>query len=40
MDAGRHAEARPMLEKGIEVATRLGNGHARSEMEMMLQDCS
>jgi predicted Zn-dependent protease len=38
MTAGRNDEARSVLEKGIACATRTGNGHARSEMEMMLQD--
>src|SRR4051812_4050083 len=38
MEAGRHEEARALLEKGVEVATRTRNGHALSEMEMMLQD--
>ncbi len=38
MTAGRTDEARAMLEKGIECAIRTNNGHARSEMEMMLQD--
>jgi predicted Zn-dependent protease len=36
--AGRTDEARTMLENGIAVATRTGNQHARSEMEMMVQD--
>jgi predicted Zn-dependent protease len=38
MNAGRNDEARAMVEKGIACATRTGNQHARSEMEMMLQD--
>lgn len=38
MNAGRTEEARSMVEKGIACATRSGNQHARSEMEMMLQD--
>ena len=38
MTAGRGDEARTLLETGIACATRLGNSHARSEMEMMLQD--
>lgn len=38
MTAGRHEEARVLLEKGIACAVRTGNSHARSEMEMMLQD--
>ena len=40
MAAGRNDDARAMLEKGIACATRTGNAHARSEMEMMLQDLS
>ena len=40
MTAGRNEEARAILEKGIACATRTGNAHARSEMEMMLQDLS
>lgn len=39
MDAGRSEEARELLDKGIACATRVGNQHARSEMEMMLEDC-
>ena len=38
MQAGRNDEARAMAEKGIDCATRTGNQHARSEMEMLLQD--
>ncbi len=38
MNAGRVEEARAMAEKGIACATRSGNQHALSEMEMMLQD--
>jgi predicted Zn-dependent protease len=38
MTAGRNDEARTMIENGIACATRTGNQHARSEMEMMLQD--
>lgn len=38
MTAGHYEEARAMLENGLACATRTGNQHARSEMEMMLQD--
>lgn len=38
MSAGRTDEARAMVEKGIACATRVGNQHARSEMEGMLMD--
>lgn len=36
--AGRNDEARKMVEEGIACATRTGNQHARSEMEMMLEE--
>ena len=35
---GRTAEARAMLEKGIEAARRTGNNHALSEMSGMLDE--
>ena len=38
MEAGRNDEARTWLERGIDVAQRVGNQHARSEMEGMLMD--
>ncbi len=38
--AGRTAEARQMLEKGIEAARRTGNKHALSEMTGMLEEIS
>jgi len=38
--AGRPAEARPMLEKGIAAATREGNQKALSEIEQMLAELS
>jgi len=38
MRAGMKAEAGEMLRKGIETATRVGNTHAKSEMEGMLQE--
>jgi predicted Zn-dependent protease len=40
MTAGRNDEARAILEQGVACAIRTGNAHARSEMEMMLQDLS
>jgi tetratricopeptide (TPR) repeat protein len=36
--AGRSAEARKMLEAGIEAAKRTGNKHALSEMSAMLEE--
>lgn len=36
--AGRTAEAKAMLEKGIEAARRTGNKHALSEMTGMLEE--
>ena len=36
--AGRTAEARKMLENGIEAAKRTGNRHALSEMSGMLEE--
>jgi tetratricopeptide (TPR) repeat protein len=36
--SGRTAEARKMLEKGIEAAKRTGNQHALSEMSGMLEE--
>ena len=36
--AGRNAEARKMLENGIEAAKRTGNRHALSEMSGMLEE--
>ncbi|ABF42255.1 conserved hypothetical protein [Candidatus Koribacter versatilis Ellin345] len=39
IEAGRLDEARAMLETGIAVAVRVGNQHARNEMEGMLVDC-
>ena len=36
--AGRIAEARAMLQKGIESARRANNRHAQSEMEAMLEE--
>lgn len=36
--AGRTPEARDMLNKGIESATRTNNRHALSEMEAMLEE--
>lgn len=38
MKAGRDEEARKMLEDGIACAVRIGNQHARSEMEAMLDE--
>ena len=38
--AGREDEARKMLQDGIACAVRVGNQHARSEMEGMLDDLS
>jgi tetratricopeptide (TPR) repeat protein len=38
--AGRTAEAKSMLEKGVEAARRTGNKHALSEMTGMLEDLS
>ncbi|HMC31838.1 MAG TPA: tetratricopeptide repeat protein [Candidatus Angelobacter sp.] len=38
--SGRTAEAKPMLEKGVEAARRTGNKHALSEMSGMLEDLS
>jgi predicted Zn-dependent protease len=38
--AGRTAEARKMLESGIEAARRTGNKHAFSEMTTMLEEIS
>jgi tetratricopeptide (TPR) repeat protein len=38
--AGRSAEARKMLEDGIEAAKRTGNRHALSEMTGMLEELS
>jgi tetratricopeptide (TPR) repeat protein len=37
---GRTADARSMLEKGIEAARRTGNKHALSEMSGMLEELS
>src|SRR5215467_1342891 len=37
---GRTAEARTMLERGIEAAKRTGNKHALSEMAGMLEEIS
>ena len=37
---GRTAEARTMLERGIEAAKRTGNKHALSEMTGMLEELS
>ncbi len=39
IDAGRFDEARAMLDQGVAVAVRVGNQHARNEMEGMLVDC-
>ena len=36
--AGRTAEAKSMLEKGVEAARRTGNKHAMSEMTGMLEE--
>src|SRR5580765_417014 len=36
--AGRTAEAKSMLEKGVEAASRTGNKHALSEMTGMLEE--
>jgi tetratricopeptide (TPR) repeat protein len=36
--AGRTAEAKSMLEKGVEAARRTGNKHALSEMTGMLEE--
>ncbi len=38
--SGRTAEAKQMLEKGIEAARRTGNKHALSEMSGMLDEIS
>ena len=38
--AGRTAEAKSMLEKGVEAARRTGNKHAMSEMTGMLEELS
>ena len=38
--AGRTAEAKKMLEKGLEAARRTGNKHAMSEMSGMLEEIS
>jgi tetratricopeptide (TPR) repeat protein len=38
--AGRTAEAKGMLEKGVEAASRTGNKHALSEMSGMLEELS
>ena len=38
--AGRTAEAKTMLESGIEAAKRTGNKHALSEMSGMLEELS
>jgi hypothetical protein len=38
MKAGRHEEARRMLQDGIACAIRIRNQHARSEMEAMLDE--
>ncbi len=38
--AGRTAEAKAMLEKGIDAANRTGNRHALSEMSGMLEEIS
>lgn len=38
MKAGRTDAARTMVEQGIACAARTGNQHARSEMEMMLEE--
>lgn len=38
--AGRTAEAKAMLEKGIDAAKRSGNKHALSEMSGMLEEIS
>jgi tetratricopeptide (TPR) repeat protein len=38
--AGRTAEAKSMLEKGVEAAHRTGNKHALSEMTGMLEELS
>jgi tetratricopeptide (TPR) repeat protein len=38
--AGRTAEAKAMLERGIEAARRTGNKHALSEMTGMLEEIS
>jgi tetratricopeptide (TPR) repeat protein len=35
--AGREQDARDYLQKGIAVAARIGDAHARSEMESMLE---
>jgi hypothetical protein len=37
---GRTAEARKMLESGVEAAKRTGNKHALSEMSGMLEELS
>jgi|ERR1051326_2298925 tetratricopeptide (TPR) repeat protein len=38
--SGRTAEAKQMLEKGVEAARRIGNKHALSEMSGMLEELS
>jgi tetratricopeptide (TPR) repeat protein len=38
--SGRTAEAKSMLEKGVEAARRTGNKHALSEMSGMLEELS
>jgi predicted Zn-dependent protease len=38
LKAGREDEARKMLQEGIACAVRVGNQHARSEMEGMLDE--
>ena len=38
LKAGREDEARAMLEAGVESAVRSGNGHARNEMQGMLDE--
>ena len=38
--SGRTAEAKQMLEKGVEAARRTGNKHALSEMSGMLEELS
>ena len=37
---GDDAQARTVLEQGIEASTRIGNAHARSEMESLLAELS
>lgn len=38
ISAGREEEAEPILEKGIETASRSGNAHARDELQALLSE--